>query len=462
MRSPPGSPPRPRPERATLPRVTSRLLVLSDLHVSPSGPLATFHQGPALAAFVQANARADTTLVLAGDVVDLLQVDPRPPALDMPGAPALLARALAGIAAERWGRDLFAALAALLRSGGRVVLLPGNHDPELFHPHTRDVFLQALGLPGDPALTVHAADEPWTAVVGGLPVRVVHGHRLDAWNDVDPGAVLRAVETGAPAVPLPPGSRLVLEILNPLKKALHRTTGEQRFAFLDLLKPERATVSLLLPYLDWDAAGDRVGVFAGLVARRFLRRFERALRRGKVLGPEPALEPAETIDEVLADALAETLPDDERRAPDAAVRALRAAIAGGGAAAPGMLAAHGGAVRRWARAYLAQVARDRSFFDRGHASAEDRAAIARDLPEGSGPRVAVHGHTHAAREIDLGDGRVYLNCGTWMDLMKLPDLADDGAVTSFIDALEAGDVPRLRLRTYVEVTERGAALRDWP
>ncbi len=88
-------------------------------------------------------------------------------------------------------------------------------------------------------------------------------------------------------------------------------------------------------------------------------------------------------------------------------------------------------------------------------------ARAGELPEGSGPRVVVCGHTHAAREIDLGDGRVYLNCGTWMDLMKLPALGDDAAVKVFIDSIEAGDVPRVRMRTYVEVTEAGAALRDW-
>ena len=439
----------------------ARLLVLSDLHISPPGPLATFQQGPALASFVKQAARPDTTLVLAGDVVDLLQLEPRPPALDMPGAPDLLRRALTEIAAAGWGKELFSALAALLRSGGHLVILPGNHDPELFHPLARDVFLEALELPGHPRLTLHRADTPWSTVVGGVPVSVVHGHRLDPWNDIDPEAVHCAIETGTSAVTLPPGSRLVLEILNPLKKALDRTTGERRFPFLDLLKPERATVSLLLPYLDWDAARDRAGIFAGLVASRFLRRFERALRRGKVLGPGTE-EPAEALDEMLADALAESLPEEERRSPDGAVRAVKAILAGAGPAAPGTLAPHEGVVRRCARWYLKRVAKDKSFFQRDHASAEDRAAIDRHLPEGSGPRIAVHGHTHAAREIDLGDGRVYLNCGTWMDLMKLPDLGGDAEVKAFIDRLEAGDAPRERLRTYVEVTKAGATLRDWP
>src|SRR6185437_7449934 len=196
----------------------TRLLVLSDLHMSPPGPLATFHAGAALADLFQANARAGTTIILAGDIVDFLQVKDRPPVLDMPGAPALMRRALAAIVAEPWGRAIFDGLAALLRAGGRCILIPGNHDPELHHPATRDVFLDALDLPDHPGFNVHIAADSWSTVVGGLPVRVGHGHRLaDPWNDIDPAAVLRAVETGDARVALPPGSRLVLELLNPLK-----------------------------------------------------------------------------------------------------------------------------------------------------------------------------------------------------------------------------------------------------
>lgn len=48
-----------------------------------------------------------------------------------------------------------------------------------------------------------------------------------------------------------------------------------------------------------------------------------------------------------------------------------------------------------------------------------------------------------------------------MDLMALPDLPDDTAAQAFVDALELGAVPRVQRLTYVEVTEEGAALRDW-
>jgi UDP-2,3-diacylglucosamine pyrophosphatase LpxH len=443
--------------------MTTHLLVLSDLHISPPGPLATFHAGPALADFLHTHAHADTTLLLAGDILDLLQIDDRPAVLDMPGAPALMRRTLAAIAAEPWGSAIFSGLAALLRAGGRCVLLPGNHDPELHHPVTRSIFLGAFGLPDHPGFTVHTEDAPWTTVIGGLPVRVGHGHRLtDPFNDIDPEAVLRAVETGDDHVKLPPGSRLVLELLNPLKRAVNRSTGVQRFPFLDLLKPERSTAMLLLPYLDWRAAEARTGTFAGVLAQRFLRRFERAIRRGPVLGAEADATPAAELEEMLADALADELTQDERSAPDAMVRTLRTLLSGGPAPAPGTLAAHDGLLRWCARRYLLRASRDGSFFDEGHAGDEDRAIMARELPEGSGPRIAIFGHTHAARHIDLGDGRVYVNTGTWMDLMKLPALDDDAAVKAWIDRLEAGEVERVRRRTFAEVTEGGAALREWP
>jgi UDP-2,3-diacylglucosamine pyrophosphatase LpxH len=55
--------------------MTTRLVVLSDLHIAPAGPLASFHAGSALANLLHANARADTTLFRAGEVFDFLQIE---------------------------------------------------------------------------------------------------------------------------------------------------------------------------------------------------------------------------------------------------------------------------------------------------------------------------------------------------------------------------------------------------
>jgi hypothetical protein len=60
-----------------------------------------------------------------------------------------------------------------------------------------------------------------------------------------------------------------------------------------------------------------------------------------------------------------------------------------------------------------------AFFNTKIASEDDRRIIDRYLPEGSGPMIAIFGHTHATRHLRLDGGREYLNTGTWMDLMKL-------------------------------------------
>ncbi|HSN98801.1 MAG TPA: hypothetical protein VLS89_10970 [Candidatus Nanopelagicales bacterium] len=56
---------------------------------------------------------------------------------------------------------------------------------------------------------------------------------------------------------------------------------------------------------------------------------------------------------------------------------------------------------------------------------------------------------------------MYVNTGTWIDLMEMPRLDDDAAAQAWIDALEAGQVRRFRRLTYAEVTAEGAWLRTW-
>lgn len=138
---------------------------------------------------------------------------------------------------------------------------------------------------------------------------------------------------------------------------------------------------------------------------------------------------------------------------------LRAWLDGGHADVPeGMLAAHGGLRARVLRAFLRLASDDGWFFSRGHCSQEDRAIVAEHLPPGAPPRVVIAGHTHAAREVWQDPDHVYLNTGTWTDLLALPSRIDDAALREWIDALESRDVPSVRRLTYAEVTPTSAAL----
>lgn len=127
----------------------------------------------------------------------------------------------------------------------------------------------------------------------------------------------------------------------------------------------------------------------------------------------------------------------------------------------GRLASHGGLRARILRAFLWLASDNGRFFDWKHRS-DDCIAIAREhLPPDAPPRVAIAGHTHAAREVWLTADHVYLNTGTWTDLMALPSRVDDATLKEWIDALERRYVPRMRRLTYAEVTATDVALREF-
>jgi hypothetical protein len=361
----------------------------------------------------------------------------------------------------------------ILRAGAPCILMPGNHDPELHHPDARGVLLHALKAPDDAPLSFHRADAPWPTAIGGLEVLVGHGHRADKWNDIDPAAVRRAIETGASDVALPPGSRLVTEVQNVFKRAVDAITGKPRFPFIDLLKPEVPAVPLLLWYLDAKLAQTHLGAAFGLGVRTILRPFERWVRSGPVLGngtfgagqtEGASAEPADgdLMAEAFAAALGAELSDGDKAAAAATVRSAQLWLEGLAPGADGTLAMHGGLRRIAARAALRHLSEDGSFFKTEHLGAEDRAVVSEHLPEGSARRVAIFGHTHAARHKVLDPSRQYINTGTWMDLMEMPAMTDPTAVEAWIDELEAGRVARRKRLTYAEVTVDGAFLREHP
>ncbi len=433
-----------------------RLIVLSDLHIAPPGPLCAFQSGHELAALLREQSRPGTTVVFAGDIFDLLHVDQHPGVLDMPGAPDFLRQTLRAIRDTQWGNDVFQAITALVQAGGRCILMPGNHDPELHHPDARSILLQALELNDHPDFVLYRDDAPIPFQIGKHRVIVGHGHRIDKWNDIDPAAVRRAIETGRRDVELPPGSRLVREVLLPFKRALNAQTGQPRFPFVDLLKPELPAVPLLLLYFDPLMCLNLLGNAFGVLQARLLRRFARHLRPGPVLGDGTELEPPANLDELLADSLAQEMTERERRAPSATRDKLETFLDGFAAPHAGMLATHS----NWlapVRAALRSISHNNTFFDTQVLSSDDKDIVAKYLMPLKDPCIGIFGHTHAARRVECGN-HLYINTGTWMGLMDLPKVDDDETLRIWLDKLEAGVVPRIERLTYAEVTEHGAML----
>jgi UDP-2,3-diacylglucosamine pyrophosphatase LpxH len=440
-------------EEDAMPTAPERIVVVSDLHMAPPGPLDSFKTGDVLADLVDSLRSADipadrTLLVMNGDTFDFLQIEDRPAMLDAAGVAALVQRVLAEIGDMDWGARLYDGLTRFTDRGGHWLVIPGNHDPELHHPDAAAMLAHATGV--DPArVTVHGAAEPWRAMLGNREIVIGHGNRSDPFNDIDPAAWQAAMAHGQPVPSLPPGSRLVLDTVNAFKRAGHR--------FVDALKPEMPGVLLLLLYIDRTLALRHLPGVAGNGAAALLRAVHRVIHNGG-----PTLAPGSTTQRAPADLLVQALQDallpQERPAAASLLRDFEDWLEHGDtAAAPaGSLASHGG-FRAWLlRNALRLLSYDYSFFDPGALGSTDRAIIDDLLPEGGPARVVVAGHTHAARHHVMTGGRVYINTGTWTDLMRFP--GPDGNLTAWIDALEAGHVDREPLPSFADLTAENAVL----
>jgi len=436
----------------------TRIAVLSDLHISPPGPLASFHAGDELAGLL-ARLRSDhavDTLILAGDVFDFLALPAATAVMHPEQVPALVSQTLADLHEIEWGKQIFDALGALARADVKIIVIPGNHDPELAHPDVPAILRARCGLPADDRrLDTYLGPGPWCTTTGSLDVIIGHGHRGDPWNDIDPAMVLHHATTNPPLpLQLPLGSRLVVGAMREFRK---------NHAFVDALKPEMPGVPLLLAYLDPRLAIKHLPGVATLGARAWVGGLQRRLHRGPTLpagqpAASPSPQPPNDID-LLAAALFDALAREERS--EGTIAALEDWLSGHRTGAAGTLASHGGG-RYFLRAALRLLGRNGTAFDQTRVDDADEAIIAEHLPNGCGPRVVIAGHTHAARNIRLGADRTYINTGTWSDLIPWPPLGSDEDAKTFIDELEANKVPVRPRLTWALIDERGAQLLDEP
>jgi UDP-2,3-diacylglucosamine pyrophosphatase LpxH len=422
-----------------------RLYVISDLHLGGAPAAAGGAPGSrgfqicppatqqAMADFIDRlpapTAEADTRLVLAGDIVDFLAEEPF--AAFTPDETAALAkfRSIVANTAPVWP--------ALRRfvgdKKGALTLMLGNHDIELSLPAVREALYAEVGGHAPVARVEFIYDnEAFTAG----PVLIEHGNRFDAWNAVPHGA-LRRVRSQlsrrlpvAPEFPALPGSRLVVEVMNGLKKD---------YPFIDLLKPEDAAALPVAAALGAGGVGD----------------VWKAFNRFRDANAQDFDESGEPLDETLIAA---------GSSGDQELFDLASDIAAGGEAA------QVSAIGEWAGKLRDKFRREALFkamqkfadkhrraFDVGHEDDVYRKPAQRSAAAGF--RVVVYGHTHLPKRIAIGDA-VYLNTGTWADLMRMPDAvwSADGdaaraALNAFVDDLDQGALERWRrsLPTYARI-----------
>jgi UDP-2,3-diacylglucosamine pyrophosphatase LpxH len=386
----------------------------------------------------QHGADRDVHLVIAGDIVDFL-ADDHGGFMPFCADDALAEAKLANIIAET--QEVWLALRGLVERGAALTLLLGNHDLELSLPRARHLLSATLGVG-----KVDFIYDNQAFTLG--KVLVEHGNRYDDWNAV-PHDDLREVRSqlsrGLEAAfdPLP-GSRMVVELVNPLK---------QQLAFVDLLKPEDAA---LLPFLAL-LAPDLFGQVATTLKNRI-----RALRVRYGADQEPKDRNFVGADSSGGAAAVEASGTGDTE--DDAYLALAQEIAAGGDAS--MVSSSGSFLSRW-RAGLADAYRDAQLdlllkallamrgsqaraFDVGVEA--DKYLRAATEAAARGYDVVIYGHTHLCKRVSLvgraavsgrkvGPSPLYFNSGTWADLMAVPD----GILSASVPA-EA----RARLRAFAD------------
>lgn len=448
-------------------QTASRMVVLSDLHLAPSGEHCVFNAHEALVALIEhltdaPHAKGPQWLVLNGDVFDFLQI-PGYDTLSLPLAPLRMSALLDDLEAEPEHRNVVRALARFTRAGNVLCCLPGNHDPELNLVSVQ----QVLGVRVGSSTALPPSAGRWHLTVAGRAVVGLHGHHDDPFNAISGERMRSSQAAGDATVPMPPGSRLVCQVINPFRRA-KTPDGTRRFPFIDRLPSDQA-VMLAIMLLDPRLAGRRLPAALGIGAGALVRK---ALMESGIARPALSGEPVEAtaaanhvawIDE-LGTHLSGAAADVRAEMPtiDTALDyELDAYFAGHGADAarqPETLVRGENAVRAvLSRALARALAAARAGFV---STSADR--LADHMIGASEPgTVTMTGHTHSAKALDAADGRTYVNTGTWLDQVLPPRSMNAADLPAWLDELQRDKLPIWNGRPVAVVDADGARLMRW-
>jgi UDP-2,3-diacylglucosamine pyrophosphatase LpxH len=479
-----------------------RIFVISDLHLGGSYPepgkpgrgfrLCTHPE--AVAAFIKGVTSdiaqdGPSELVLNGDTVDFLAEVGEKPGSWLPFT-ADPEQAVAKFEAiVKRDKVVFEALGGFLENGGRLTVLLGNHDIELSLPAVRAAFRRELGVKRHHDFEFFYDGEAY--IVGDALIE--HGNRYDAWNQVDYDALrhIRSFQSRRQEVPPqyvfppPPGSEMVRSVINPIKK---------EYAFIDLLKPETSAVAPILLALEpgYRSLVATVALLYKQTRSHGLKDAVTPVRSGEIraeretgrvrvsdiastnrpakrvsagdmaAGPRAApASPPEDKDDALKDVLREALGKDGEsflRELDAEITEANPLARRAGEIASGTISRILGFASlvfgRRSQSYEKRIPallkamrglQDTRTFDVGTETALEYVKAAKELASRGGFRHVIFGHTHLAKRVDLGNGRLYLNSGTWADVLRFPNEILDSeadarpALQAFVERMKTGD-----------------------
>jgi UDP-2,3-diacylglucosamine pyrophosphatase LpxH len=386
-------------------------------------------------------------LVINGDFIDFLQLRPWN---DLSRGAAL--KKIENIVAK--SPAVFTGLGAFLSNPShRLKILPGNHDVELAYPEVGQVLRDAVlrSAPGaedrfDLFGPPSATRTTYRPNINGVLVQIEHGNEGDPWNSLNYTTLFNDAETGTMNFSYPPGTKMVYDIMNGFKELL---------SFVDLLKPEMPAVVLILlaikPFkgaINVPGAALKVLGAAGNSVIRMIRRKV----AGQPLGPKPSSRVPASDEYDLETFLSDTFPGD-KPPEDWEVEAFLESNEAPGAAGP-TLGPKFRKVRLWFLSWALQslarfqaIKQGEEFLNADHphnpAAIGARSRLAGDV------KLVVFGHTHEALKTEYADG-LYVNCGTWADLVALPR-DDREAMLKWLDDVAANKFERTAYPTYVKI-----------
>jgi UDP-2,3-diacylglucosamine pyrophosphatase LpxH len=433
--------------------------VISDLHMGGPQGFQILKETTRLANFIRwvAAQRAGerVALILNGDIIDTL-------AEDISGYIAIdeAVSTVQRIMGDPSFESVWDALAHFVAKEGRkLILVIGNHDIELAFPMVQRLILTRLAgenLLAHSRIEFSTMGAGYSCMVGNSRIFCTHGNEVDPWNYVryeSLSKVARRLNAGRSLTQSEwepnAGTKMVKEIMNEVKR---------KYAWIDLLKPEtQAAVGALLVLEPGQVS--KINRIIPIIGEKH-RGGTEVDQRLSAEGFQPASSSnagAIRVDQLLGPSLAEGMKlasaAGSQSADDMMLLAEKnfnkqsaAPVPPGGTLGTGQViwdrltgwmtgVGQDEALRRALKDWLEG---DKTF------DISDRDDTYKEVTDsvGSGVDFVVTGHTHLERAIEMGGGRYYFNCGTWIRLLRLTDgmLRDTSSFKPVYDVLINGSM----------------------
>ena len=403
------------------------LIIISDIHLSVERGRGLFRADDELADFLSwiYKETTDCLVVLNGDILDFLVGENSSETITVENAKQKVKTII-----EKHS-EVFDGLKELANSPHhQLVILSGNHDPELSNPIVQLVVEKRLGDTNfKNNIRWVTGGYAFLTMVGDCQILIEHGDLFDDFNRVDYGELHRTTAhlsrmLGFDKYQPPPGSKIV-ENLSPLR---------QKYPWIDYIKPlSTGTFPLIWAFAEQELSPKQSRMFKDVIinglgggSNWFVRKIK------EFIGDSPLLAEGDEEEEAFAEwRMSQIYPAPTTITNDHAIQLIR---------------------------QLKKVSgKDRSFDVESPETNAFKEKYLKKYAEQKQISAVIHGHTHSAKSYVIGNSELlYLNSGTWGRLLQLPLKQDsDDVWKAFLAKLEAGVDESFNRLTFVRVNVSG-------